>query len=205
MIAYLEGQIIRIEKNLIVLKTSNGIGYSVNTLSQLPSNLSLEDFLSLHIYTNVKEDDISLYGFQDIVQKELFTLLIKTSGVGPKLGIAILSELSPSQIVDAVNQNRSDIFSLVSGIGKKTAVKLCLDLKDKLKNHAIATLSSESNISYKDLDNEIQMDKDSVFSALKNLGYQEKEIIRVLRESGDSEKPFESRLKKALLLLTPLR
>ena len=205
MIAYLEGQIIRIEKNLIVLKTSNGIGYSVNTISQLPSNLSLEDFLSLHIYTNVKEDDISLYGFQDIVQKELFTLLIKTSGVGPKLGIAILSELSPSQIVDAVNQNRSDIFSQVSGIGKKTAVKLCLDLKDKLKNHAIATLSSESNISYKDLDNEIQMDKDSVFSALKNLGYQEKEIIRVLRESGDSEKPFESRLKKALLLLTPLR
>ena len=130
MIAYLEGQIIRIEKNHIVLKTSNGIGYSVNILSQLPSNFSLEDFISLHIYTNVKEDDISLYGFQEIIQKELFTLLIKTSGVGPKLGIAILSLLSPRQIVDSVNQNRSDSFSQVSGIGKKTAAKLCLDLKD---------------------------------------------------------------------------
>ena len=205
MIAYLEGQIIRIEKNHIVLKTSNGIGYSVNLLSQLPSNFSLEDFISLHIYTNVKEDDISLYGFQEIIQKELFTLLIKTSGVGPKLGIAILSLLSPRQIVDSVNQNRSDSFSQVSGIGKKTAAKLCLDLKDKLKNHTIAQLSYESNINYEKIDIDSEMGGDSVFSALKNLGYQEKEIINVLKESVNSEEPFENRLKKALSLLTPLR
>ena len=205
MIAYLEGQIIRIEKNLIVLKTSNGIGYSINILSQLPSNISIEDFLALHIYTNVKEDDISLYGFQEIVQKELFTLLIKTSGVGPKLGLAVLSVLSPTQLVDAVNQNRSESFSQVPGIGKKTAAKLCLDLKDKLKNHTIAQLSSESNIKYESKNIDSEIGGNSVFSALKNLGYQEKEIRIVLKESGNSEEPFENRLKKALSLLTPLR
>ena len=204
MIAYLEGEIIGIEKNLIVLKTSNGIGYSVNILSQL-SNISLEDFLALHIYTNVKEDDISLYGFKDIVEKELFSLLIKTSGVGPKLGLSILSVLSPSQVVDAVNQNRPDIFSEVSGIGKKTAAKLCLDLKDKLNKHKIAQLSYESNINYENLDIDKEVGSNSVFSALKNLGYQEKEIIKVLKESGNSEEQFEDRLKKALSLLTPLR
>jgi len=205
MIAYIEGEIIRIEKNLIVLKTSNGIGYAINILSQLPSNLSLEDYLALHIYTNVKEDDISLYGFQDIVQKELFTLLIKTTGVGPKLGLAVLSVLSPTQLVDAVNQNRSDSFSQVPGIGKKTAAKLCLDLKDKLKNHTIAQLSYESNINYESKNIDSEIGGNSVFSALKNLGYQEKEIIKVLKESGNSEEPFENRLKKALSLLTPLR
>ena len=205
MIAYLEGQIIRIERNLIVLKTSNGIGYSVNILSNLPSNLSLEDFLALHIHTNVKEDDISLYGFQDILQKELFTLLIKTSGVGPKLGLAVLSVLSPSQLVDAVNQNRPESFSQVSGIGKKTAVKLCLDLKDKLKNHTISRLNYESNMNYEKIDIDSEIGGNSVFSALKNLGYQEKEIFKVLKESGNLEEPFEDRFKKALSLLTPIR
>ena len=134
MIAYLEGQIILLEKNLIVLKTSDGVGYSVNILSNHSAHLSLEEVLALHIYTNVKEDDISLYGFKDIEQKELFTMLIRTSGVGPKLALAVLSAFSPTQLVDAVDQNMVESFSEVPGIGKKTAAKLCLDLKDKFNN-----------------------------------------------------------------------
>ena len=205
MIAYLEGQIIIIEKDFIVLKTADGVGYSVNILSQLSSNLKLEDFLELFIHTNVKEDDISLYGFIEKKEKDLFTLLIKTSGVGPKLGLAVLSVLSPSQLVDAVNQNSVDIFSQVPGIGKKTAVKLCLDLNDKLKNNSIFLPIYTSGDKLKNNNFDSRNETDSVFSALKNLGYQEKEIVNVLRESGNSEIPFESRLKKALSLLTPLR
>ena len=205
MIAYLEGQIIIIEKDFIVLKTADGVGYSVNILSQLSSNLKLEDFLELFIHTNVKEDDISLYGFIEKKEKDLFTLLIKTSGVGPKLGLAVLSVLSPSQLVDAVNQNSVDIFSQVPGIGKKTAVKLCLDLNDKLKNNSIFLPIYTSSDKLKNNNFDSRNETDSVFSALKNLGYQEKEIVNVLRESGNSEIPFESRLKKALSLLTPLR
>ena len=205
MIAYLEGQILRSEANLIVLKTSGGVGYAVHVTKQLSVKATTEEFLTLHIYTNVREDDLSLYGFQNIEEKELFTMLIKTSGVGPKLGLAVLSVLSPRQLVDAVLQNSTESFSQVPGIGKKTAAKLCLDLKDQLKRHPIIEIESG-------FDGGIQTGGvlagkgiDAIFSALKNLGYSEKEIMAVLRESGSSDLTFEVRLKKALSLLAPLR
>jgi len=205
MIAYLEGQILRSEASLIVLKTSGGVGYAVHVTKQLSVKATSEEFLTLHIYTNVREDDLSLYGFQNIEEKELFTMLIKTSGVGPKLGLAVLSVLSPRQLVDAVLQDSTESFSQVPGIGKKTAAKLCLDLKDQLKRHPIIEIESG-------FDGGIQTGGvlagkgiDAIFSALKNLGYSEKEIMAVLRESGSSDLTFEVRLKKALSLLAPLR
>ena len=197
MIAYLEGQILRSEANLIVLKTSDGVGYAVHVSQHLAVKASPEEFITLHIYTNVREDDISLFGFQKLEEKELFEMLIKTSGVGPKLGLAVLSVLSPSQLVDAVHLDSNESFSQVPGIGKKTAVKLCLDLKDQLKRHPISVFEAGLTLSGTEID--------GVFSALKNLGYTEKEILPVLRETGSSDLPFEGRLKKALSLLTPLR
>ena len=132
MIDYLEGHVLRSEDNLIVLKTSGGVGYAVYVLKHLSVKVSLEEFLTLHIYTNVREDDLSLYGFLNLEEKEIFKMLIKTSGVGPKLGLAVLSVLSPSQLMEAVYKGNAESFSQVSGIGKKTAAKLCLDLKDQL-------------------------------------------------------------------------
>ena len=78
MIAYLEGQILRSETNLIVLKTSDGVGYAVHVSQQLAVKASPKEIITLHIYTNVREDDISLYGFQKLEEKELFEMLIKT-------------------------------------------------------------------------------------------------------------------------------
>ena len=205
MIAYLEGHILRSEANLIVLKTSDGVGYAVHVSQNLAVKASPEEFITLHIYTNVREDDISLYGFQKLEEKELFEMLIKTSGVGPKLGLAVLSVLSPSQLVDAVHESSTESFSQVPGIGKKTAAKLCLGLKDQLKRHSISGFepgpagSSKAGLTLSGTE------IDGVFSALKNLGYSEKEILPVLRETGISDLPFEGRLKKALSLLTPLR
>ena len=205
MIAYLEGHILRSEANLIVLKTSDGMGYAVHVSQNLAVKASPEEFITLHIYTNVREDDISLYGFQKLEEKELFEMLIKTSGVGPKLGLAILSVLSPSQLFDAVHQNSNESFSQVSGIGKKTAVKLCLDLKDQLKRHPISGFEPGPAVSSKTGLTLSGTEIDGVFSALKNLGYTEKEILPVLRETGSSDLPFKGRLKKALSLLTPMR
>ena len=205
MIAYLEGHILRSEDNLIVLKTSANVGYAVYVPLQVSVKYSPEEFLSLHIHSNYREDDISLYGFQNLEEKKLFEMLIKTSGVGPKLGLAILSAISSRQMVDAVQQNNTEVFSQVPGIGKKTAAKLCLDMKDQLKKHSF------SGFKY-GIENELDTgmtsgitEIDGVFSALKNLGYSEKEIISVLKDSGNSDLHFEERLKKALSLLTPLR
>ena len=205
MIAYLEGHVLRSEDNLIVLKTSGGVGYAVHVSKHLSVKVSPEEFLTLHIYTNVREDDLSLYGFLSLDEKELFTMLIKTSGVGPKLGLAVISVLSPRQLVNAVHQGNADSFSQVPGIGKKTAAKLCLDLKDQLKRHPILGFESGLETGSETGGTKTSKEVDTVFSALKNLGYSEKEILTVLRESGNLEEPFELRLKKALSLLTPLR
>ncbi len=205
MIAYLEGYILRTEVNLIVLKTSANVGYEVHVPLQVSENSSPEEFLSLHIHSNYREDDISLYGFQDLEEKKLFEMLIKTSGIGPKLGLAILSAISKSQLVEAVKLDNTEVFSQVPGIGKKTAAKLCLDMNDKLKKHSFSGLGSD--IEYRENRAITSGDKgmEGVFSALKNLGYSEKEIISVLKESENSGLNFEERLKKALSLLTPLR
>ena len=109
MIAYLEGHILRSEDNLIVLKTSANVGYAVYVPLQVSVKYSPEEFLSLHIHSNYREDDISLYGFQNLEEKKLFELLIKTSGVGPKLGLAILSAISARQLVDAIQQNNTGV------------------------------------------------------------------------------------------------
>ena len=124
MIAYLEGHILRSEDNLIVLKTSANVGYAVYVPSQISVKYSPEEFLSLHIHSNYREDDISLYGFQNLEEKELFEMLIKTSGVGPKLGLAVLSAISIRQLVDAVQLNNTEVFSQVPGIGKKNCCKI---------------------------------------------------------------------------------
>ena len=205
MIAYLEGHILRSKDNLIVLKTSANVGYAVYVPLQVSVKYSPEEFLSLHINSNYREDDISLYGFQNLEEKELFEMLIKTSGVGPKLGIAIRSTISPRQLVEAVQQNNTGVFGQVSGIGKKTAAKLCLDMKDQLKKHSFSGFEYgiEHGANTGTASGVAQID--GVFSALKNLGYSEKEILSVLKESGNADLPFEDRLKKALSLLTPLR
>ena len=205
MIAYLEGEIVRTEPNLIVLKTSCGVGYAVHVSQQVSFKFTTEKFIALHIYTNVREDDISLYGFQKLEEKELFEMVIKTSGVGPKLGLAILSVLTPQQLVDAVQQSSAESFSQVSGIGKKTATKLCLDLKDQLKRHPVSGIESGLEGVSKARVTPHGIEIDGIFSALKNLGYSEAEILSVIRETGSSDTSFEDRLKKALSLLTPLR
>ena len=205
MIAYLEGHILRSEVNLIVLKTSANVGYAVHVPLQVSEKYSPEEFLSLHIHPNYREDDISLFGFENLEEKELFEMLIKTSGVGPKLGLAVLSAISTHQLVDAVQQNNTEVFSQVSGIGGKTAAKLCLDMKDQLKKHSFSGFESGIEHGANTGATSGATGIDGVFSALKNLGYSEKEILSVLKESGNADLPFEDRLKKALSLLTPLR
>ena len=205
MIAYLEGHILRSEDNLIVLKTSANVGYAVYVPLQVSVKYSPEEFLSLHIHSNYREDDISLYGFQNLEEKKLFEMLIKTSGVGPKLGLAILSSISPRQLFEAVQQNNTEVFYHVSGIGKKTAAKLCLDMKDQLKKHSFSGFESGIEHETNTLTDSSSSETDGIFSALKNLGYSEKEILSVMKEHSNSDLPFEDRLKKALSLLTPLR
>ena len=126
MIAYLEGQILSTDSGILVVKTLSGVGYAANIPQPLLVRLKVGDEVVLHVHTQVREDEISLYGFATTAERHLFELLIRTSGVGPKMALGVLSVMLPQELIDSVQQGDANRFAQVPGIGKKTATKLCL-------------------------------------------------------------------------------
>lgn len=205
MIAYLEGQVLSADSGVVVVKTLSGVGYAANIPQPLLSRLKTGDEVVLHVHTQVREDEISLYGFATTAERHLFDLLIRTSGVGPKMALGVLSVMPPQKLISSVQQGDANRFAQVPGIGKKTAAKLCLDMRDQLKKHPVPGLEvAMESVAAFELPGE-KPDTDEVLSALKNMGYAEREILPVLRQVGNGEQSFEVRIKKALSLLTPLR
>jgi Holliday junction DNA helicase RuvA len=171
MIAHLRGKLISRHPNQAVIETM-GVGYdvviSVPTFSELPP---LGSEVALHIHTHVREDQLALYGFLRPEEKQLFEKLITVSGIGPKLAITILSGMPADDMVNAIRGNDIARLTRIPGIGKKTAERMVLELRDKLPAStsevapAIPTLSA------------VQED---VLSALVNLGYQRAAAERAL-------------------------
>ena len=203
MIAFIEGRVLFLGAGIMVVQTQSGVGYEIRVPETICLKSQSNQEIQLYIHTHVREDELTLYGFSSWEQKELFQMVIKTTGVGPKLGLAVLSQLSIDQLTDAVFQNNTAAFSQVSGIGRKTAAKLCLDLKDQLKNREMKASSSLQTGN--ELDGILVDQNQELISALKNMGFQEREIRMVLPQAGEKDQPLEERLKKVLSLLTPLR
>ena len=203
MIAFIEGRVFFLGTGMMVVQTQSGVGYEIRVPETICLKSQSNQEIQLYIHTHVREDELTLYGFSSWEQKELFQMVIKTTGVGPKLGLAVLSQLSIDQLTDAVFQNNTAAFSQVSGIGRKTAAKLCLDLKDQLKNREMKASSSLQTGN--ELDGILVDQNQELISALKNMGFQEREIRMVLPQAGEKDLPLEERLKKVLSLLTPLR
>ena len=203
MIAFIEGRVLFLGTGMMVVQTQSGVGYEIRVPETICLKSQSNQEIQLYIHTHVREDELTLYGFSSWEQKELFQMVIKTTGVGPKLGLAVLSQLSIDQLTDAVFQNNTAAFSQVSGIGRKTSAKLCLDLKDQLKNREMKASSSLQPGN--ELDGILVDQNQELISALKNMGFQEREIRMVLPQAGEKDQPLEERLKKVLSLLTPLR
>jgi holliday junction DNA helicase RuvA len=163
MIAHLRGKLLAKHPNQAVVETA-GVGYdvtiSVPTFSDLPE---AGTEVALHIHTHVREDVIALYGFQRPAEKLLFEKLISVSGIGPKLAITILSGMAADEMVAAIRGNDVARLTRIPGIGKKTAERMVLELRDKLPP---ATQSAEPTVPTM---NAVEED---VLSALMNLGYQ---------------------------------
>ena len=132
MIASLKGEIFSKEPGRVVLDV-NGVGYevflSLTSYEQLPA-VGCE--VLLHVYTSVREDAIVLFGFGDAEEKEMFRLLTTVSGVGPRLALNILSGIKPAALVRAIATGDVKRLTGLPGVGKKTAARLCVDLKDKM-------------------------------------------------------------------------
>ncbi|HEV3305830.1 MAG TPA: Holliday junction branch migration protein RuvA [Candidatus Sulfotelmatobacter sp.] len=161
MIAYLRGTLLVKHPNQVVVETG-GVGYELNisvpTYSELPSTGAE---VALHVYTHVREDLIALYGFLRLGEKRLFEKLITVSGIGPKLAITILSGMAANEMAGAIRGNDVARLTRIPGIGKKTAERMVLELRDKLPEGT----SAPSALAVSPVE-------EDVLSALVNLGYQ---------------------------------
>ena len=171
MIAHLRGRLLVKHPNQAIVETG-GVGYdltiSVPTFSELPPAGSE---VALHVHTHVREDAIALYGFLRAAEKQLFEKLISVSGIGPKLAITILSGMPADEIVNAIRGNDLAKLTRVPGIGKKTAERMVLELRDKLPKEAFGEVVTAPTITAVEED---------VLSALVNLGYQRPAAERAL-------------------------
>jgi len=177
MIAHLRGRLIAKHPNQVIVEAA-GVGYDVNitvpTFSDLPA-LGVE--VALHIHTHVREDMIALYGFLRAEEKQLFEKLITVSGIGPKLAITILSGMATAVMVGAIRSNDFARLTRIPGIGKKTAERMCVELRDKLEGFGVPPpMVSHSAV------------EEDVISALSNLGFQrglaEKAVERAVQSAG---------------------
>ncbi len=196
MFAYIKGMLDTKTNNYVIVETS-GIGYKI--FMSLKSIESLGDVgTSVKIYTHyyVREDNISLYGFTSNDELRMFELLLSVSGIGAKSAIAMLSEITPSSFALAVISNDVSKLVKIPGIGKKTAARIVLELKDKLKTEETMTENEEIEVVIKE-DNK----NSELIAALQVLGYTRKEIDKVLEKMNVDSVGIEDAIKQALKLL----
>jgi Holliday junction DNA helicase RuvA len=190
VIAHLRGKLVAKHPNQAIVE-AGGVGYdvtiSVATFSELPA-VGVE--VALHIHTHVREDALALFGFLRSQEKQLFEKLIAVSGIGPKLAITILSGMKAEEMVAAIRGNDLARLTKIPGIGKKTAERLTLELRDKLDTFGVAAPVAA-----------ISPVEEDVLSALVNLGYQRAAAEKALasaRDRGD----FDAMFRHALATLS---
>ena len=187
MIAHLSGTLLSKQATSVVLDVG-GVGYEITI--PVSTFYDLEDTgatVQLRIYTHVREDALQLYGFKTARERELFTRLISVSGIGPKLGITLLSGMSADEIIASIRTNNLARLTLIPGVGRKTAERLVVELRDKVASLSSAALEEELGAGAPPpTDDSTRSD---VLSALLNLGYQrgsaEKAVTSAIDEGGE--------------------
>jgi len=187
VIGYLTGKIISAKPTQVLIDV-NGVGYTVSISIITFEKISGKETASLHIYTHVKEDSISLYGFFREAEKDMFEILISVSGVGPKSALGLLSGISVENLKHAIIEENVSRIVAVPGIGRKTAERLILELKSKVGEIEEGEVSAHSS------------NKQEAISALTTLGYNikfaEKAVLKIL--SAEPDCGLEDLIKKSL-------
>lgn len=187
MIGSLTGTVQQKSTQYIILETQ-GVGYKVFVTPALLATAAPGQPLSLVILTYVREDQITLYGFETLAELEFFELLLTVSGVGPKSGLGIMSLASLNMIKSAIVSEDPSVFTKVAGIGRKTAERVIIELKDKLKNQVDAVpLAKEHS---------------DALDALLSLGYSQQEARDALKEIPADVTDLQQKVKLALKVLT---
>ncbi len=195
MIAYLNGNLAYKSPERIIIDVHN-IGYEVEISTQTYQQLPKEEVdLKLLIYHHFTDNDQRLFGFFTKDEKQLFELLITVKGVGPKLGLTILSGLPASQIINAILQSDKGALTSITGIGKKTAQRMILELTDKMEEMAVHSVSESGGSSVSG------SMKEEAVSALQSLGIRKQDAEKAVQSAGKEvgeDTGVEQLVKKAL-------
>ncbi|PJD93919.1 MAG: Holliday junction branch migration protein RuvA [Legionella sp.] len=196
MIGWLSGHILDKQQPGKIVLDVNGVGYDLETsLTTFFQIESIKTAVGLHVHTVVREDALLLYGFADQEERTLFRALIKVNGVGPKLAIAILSSISPEDFIQCIHQQNTALLTKLPGIGKKTAERLVVEMKDSIQQfsrhmsshpHPVARMSQQ----------------DEAISALEALGYKHQEATALVHKIDDGQKSSEQLIRLALQSLS---
>jgi Holliday junction DNA helicase RuvA len=188
MIGFLNGNILSIKPTKVLLDVK-GVGYLVNISINTFENISDKKEISLHIYTSVKEDSITLFGFYAETEKEMFELLISVNGIGPKLALSVLSGIRVDDLKTAIEAGNISRIVAIPGVGRKTAERVILELRSKVDKISEA---ESKGVSYNI--------KSEAVSALTTLGYNYKQAETAVRNilSVSKDIPLEELIKKAL-------
>jgi Holliday junction DNA helicase RuvA len=193
VIAHLRGTILEKQPNRVVVDVG-GVGYDVAVpLSTFYGLAEPGGAIALRVHTHVREDAITLFGFATALELDLFERLIGISGIGPKVGLAVLSGIEPAELISAIERGDLARLTAIPGVGKKTSERIVLELKDRLpKAHAAPAVVGVENA---------PVLRDDLVSALINLGYHrplaEKAVEAAFRAAG-RDAGFEHTLKQAL-------
>ena len=192
MISYIIGDVKAISEDGFVIENNN-IGYFINSTLTSLANIQINNEYKIYTSMQVREDDISIYGFVSKEELEMFLLLISVSSVGPKIALGMLSSIDADDIKIAIVNNDIDTLTKAKGIGKKTASRIILELVDKVKKMAIPQKS--------EIEDDVPIKNDNLGvarDALKNLGYVENDISRVLNELKGLDLSLEELIKESL-------
>ena len=197
MLAYIKGELTQATNEYVVIETG-GLGYKVFMPQTAIEKLgALGSKVKVHTYYRVREDDISIFGFNTQEELRMFELLLSVSGVGAKTAVVIIATIEPSDFALAVISEDISQLVKIPGIGKKSAQRIVLELKDKLKKDAIS-VEVDNKINQKIQTN---ADIEEAMSALQVLGYNKKEIEKVFQKI-DKQLSLEELIKKGLAALS---
>lgn len=196
MIGWLSGQVVDKHHPGKLVVDVNGVGYDVET--SLPTFFQVEakaGAIGLHIHTIVREDALLLYGFLDKQERALFRALIKVNGVGPKMAITILSSITPDDFIQCIYQQNTLLLTQLPGIGKKTAERLVVLMKDSLQQLPQSTTADVTHLTN-------ALEQDEAIKALESLGYRRQEAASAIKKIDDGQKTCEQLIREGLQMLS---
>lgn len=192
---FIIGDIVNIKEDYVVLQ-NNGIGYKIFTSmnSMVKLEIGMKNAM-IYTYFNVREDGVYLYGFTSEEEIDMFLLLLKVSKIGPKIALGILSTLTPNHIKMAILGRDLDVLCKAPGIGKKTAERMVLELKDRIDKDDIILMDNDTDL-------DISNNYHEAINGLMSLGYTRMEVEKVLRDMDISKISVENIIRGALKKLS---